>query len=64
MNRIVLNETSYFGAGCRVAIAEEIKKRGFKKALLVTDKPLIQFGVAAKIEEVLNNAGIPYEIYS
>ena len=64
MNRIVLNETSYYGAGCRVAIAEEIKKRGFKKVLLVTDKPLIQFGVAAKIEEVLNNAGIPYEIYS
>ena len=31
MNRIVLNETSYYGAGCRVAIAEEIKKRGFKK---------------------------------
>ena len=64
MNRIVLNETSYYGAGCRVAIADEIKKRGFKKVLLVTDKPLIQFGVAAKIEDVLNNAGIPYEIYS
>ena len=64
MNRIVLNETSYYGAGCRVAIADEIKKRGFKKVLLVTDKPLIQFGVAAKIEEVLKNADIPYEIYS
>ena len=64
MKRIILNETSYYGAGCRTAIADEIKKRGFKKALLVTDKPLIQFGVAAKIEEVLNNAGIPYEIYS
>ena len=59
MNRIVLNEKSYFGAGCRVAIAEEIKKSGFKKALLVTDKPLIQFRVAAKIEEGLKNAGIP-----
>ena len=45
-------------------IADEIKKRGFKKVLLVTDKPLIQFGVAAKIEEVLKNADIPYEIYS
>ena len=64
MNRIVLNETSYYGAGCRVAIADEIKKRGFRKVLLVTDKPLIQFGVAAKIEAVLNDAGIPYEIYS
>ena len=64
MNRIVLNETSYFGAGCRAAIADEIKKRGYKKVLLVTDKPLIQFGVAAKIEEVLKGADIPYEIYS
>ena len=34
MNRIILNETSYYGAGCRVAIADEIKKRGFKKVLL------------------------------
>ena len=61
MNRIILNETSYYGAGCRSAIADEILKRGFKKVLLVTDKDLIKFGVAAKIEEVLNNAGIPYD---
>ena len=52
MNRIVLNETSYYGAGCRTAIADEIIKRGFTKALLVTDKPLIQFGVAAAIKAV------------
>ncbi len=64
MNRIVLNETSYYGAGCRSVIANEIKKRGYKKVLLVTDKDLIRFGVAAKIEEVLAGAGIPYEIYS
>ena len=64
MNRIVLNETSYYGAGCRSVIADEIKKRGYKKVLLVTDKDLIRFGVAAKIEEVLADAGIPYEIYS
>ena len=64
MNRIVLNETSYYGAGCRSVIADEIKKRGYKKVLLVTDKDLIRFGVAAKIEEVLASAGIPYEIYS
>ncbi len=64
MNRIVLNETSYYGAGSRSVIADEIKKRGYKKVLLVTDKDLIKFGVAAKIEEVLSGAGIPYEIYS
>ena len=64
MYRIVLNETSYYGAGCRSAIAGEVRKRGFRKALLVTDKELIRFGVAAKIEKVLAEAGIPYEIYS
>ena len=64
MQRIVLNETSYYGAGCRSVIADEIKKRGYGKVLLVTDKDLIRFGVAAKIEQVLAQAGIPYEIYS
>ena len=64
MYRIVLNETSYFGAGCRSVIAEEVKKRGYKKAFFVTDKDLIKFGVAEKIEEVLRGADIPYEIYS
>ena len=64
MYRIVLNETSYYGAGCRSVIAEEVRKRGFRKALLVTDKDLIRFGVAEKIGRVLADAGIPYEIYS
>ncbi|MBE6181557.1 MAG: lactaldehyde reductase [Rikenellaceae bacterium] len=64
MYRIVLNETSYYGAGCRSVIADEIKKRGYKKAMLITDKDLVKFGVAAKVEEVLNGAEIPYEIFS
>lgn len=64
MYRIVLNETSYYGAGCRSVIADEVRKRSFSKALLVTDKDLIRFGVAEKIEEVLRNTGIPYEIFS
>lgn len=64
MKRIVLNETAYFGAGCRSVIADEIRKRGLHKALLVTDKDLIRFGVAAKIEEVLRGAEIPYELFS
>lgn len=49
MNRIILNETSYFGAGCRSVIAVEAARRGFKKAFFVTDKDLIKFGVAAEI---------------
>ncbi len=64
MNRIVLNETSYFGAGCRSVIAVEAKRRGYRKAFFVTDKVLIKFGVADKISQVLNQAAIPFEIYS
>ena len=63
-NRFVLNETSYFGKGAREELANEIKKRGFKKVFLVSDKALVEAGVTAKIEEVLKKAGIPYEIYS
>ncbi len=64
MYRIVLNETSYYGAGCRSVIADEIKKRGYQKVMLITDKDLVKFGVAAKVEEVLKGAAIPYEIFS
>ena len=64
MARFVLNETSYHGKGCVVEIANEIKARGFAKALVCTDPDLIKFGVAQKVTSVLDQAGIPYEIYS
>lgn len=64
MNRIILNETSYFGAGCRSVIAVEAARRGFKKAFFVTDKDLIKFGVAAEIIKVFDDNKIPYELYS
>lgn len=64
MYRMILNETSYFGAGCREAIATEAGRRGFKKAFFVTDKDLIRFHVADKVVEVFEKVGIPYEIYS
>ena len=64
MNRIILNETSYFGAGCRSVIAVEAARRGFKKAFFVTDKDLIKFGVAAEIIKVFDDKHIPYEHYS
>ena len=57
MNRIILNETSYFGAGCRSVIAVEAARRGFKKAFFVTDKDLIKFGVAAEIIKVFDEIG-------
>jgi len=63
-NRIILNETSYHGAGSRSEIATEIRRRGFKKAFFVTDKDLIKFGVAAEIEKVLKESDTPYEIFS
>ena len=64
MNRIVLNETSYFGAGCRSVIAVEDARCGFKKAFFVTDKDLIRFGVAAEVMKVFEANNIPYELYS
>ena len=63
-NRFVLNETSYHGKGAIVAIADEIKARGFKKAFVCSDPDLIKFGVTKKVTDILDNAEIPYEIYS
>ncbi|MEI7185136.1 lactaldehyde reductase [Pectobacterium carotovorum] len=62
-NRIILNETSYFGTGAIAHIADEVRRRGFRKALLVTDKDLVKFGVATKITAKLDAAGLPYDIY-
>lgn len=64
MYRMILNETSYFGAGCRDTIAVEAARRGFKKAFFVTDKDLIRFKVADKVIEVFEKNGIPYELFS
>ncbi len=63
-NRFVLNETSYHGAGAINAIPDEIKARGFKKPLVVSDPDLIKFGVSAKVTDILKNAGIAYEMFS
>ncbi|WP_035050989.1 lactaldehyde reductase [Carnobacterium pleistocenium] len=63
VNRMVLNETSYFGKGAIKEVAIEVKKRGFKKALVVTDKGLVKFEVVKKVTTVLDEAGLSYEIY-
>lgn len=63
-NRFVLNETSYHGKGAIQEIATEVKGRGFKKAFVCSDPDLLKFGVTKKVTDVLENAGIPYEIYS
>ena len=63
-NRVVLNETSYHGAGAIKDIATEAKGRGFKKAFVCSDPDLIKFGVTKKVIDVLEGAGLDYEIYS
>ena len=64
MNKFVLNETSYHGAGAINAIPEEIKGRGFKKVFVASDPDLIKFGVSKKVTDLLENAGIEYTVYS
>ena len=64
MNRFMLNETSYHGAGAISAVVTEIQNRGFKKAFVASDPDLIKFGVTAKVTDLLDQAKIPYEIYS
>ena len=64
MNKFVLNETSYHGAGAIKAIPDEIKARGFKKVFVATDPDLIKFGIASKVTDLLDAASIPYTVYS
>lgn len=63
-NRIVLNETSYHGAGAIKEIPAEVKTRGFAKAFVCSDPDLIKFGVTKKVTDVLDEVGLAYEIYS
>lgn len=64
MQRFVLNETSYHGAGAINEIAAEVKGRGFKKAFVCSDPDLIKFNVTKKVTDVLERAEIDYEMYS
>lgn len=63
-NRIVLNETSYHGAGAIQVIPEEVKKREFKKAFIASDPDLIKFNVTSKVTKLLEENEMDYEIYS
>ena len=63
-NRFVLNETSYHGKGAIEAIVTEAKARGFQKALVCSDPDLIKFGVTQKVTDLLDEAGLAYEVYS
>ncbi|MBQ8659380.1 MAG: lactaldehyde reductase [Bacilli bacterium] len=63
-NRMILNETSYFGWGSREVLIDEIKRRKFKHALVVTDETLINVGVAGKVISLLDDNEINYELFS
>ena len=63
VNRMILNETSYFGKGAINDIVPEFKKRGFKKAVVVTDKGLIEHKVATRVIDLLDAAEVDYEVY-
>lgn len=62
-NRFILNETSYHGSGAIKEIVTEVKSRGFKKGLIVTDADLVKFGVVKKVTDLLDEANLPYAIY-
>ena len=63
-NRIVLNETSYHGAGAINDIVGEVQGRGLTKAFVCSDPDLVKFGVTGKVTSVLEKAGLAYELYS
>lgn len=64
VNRFVLNETFLSRSGSHSEHSGEIKGRGFKKAFVCSDPDLIKFNVTKKVTDILENAGIDYEIYS
>ena len=64
IHRFILNEVSYFGPGARAMLPEEVRRLGLSKAFVATDKELLRFGVADKVLKVLDEASIPYEVFS
>lgn len=63
-HKMILNETSYFGPGCRKEIIAEARRRGFRKAFFITDPDLVKFGVAQQVEGVMLADQLPYERYT
>ena len=64
VNRFILNEVSYFGPGARKELPGVVSRLGFKKAMIVTDPGLLQFGVVKMVTDVMDEAGIAYNLFS
>ena len=62
--RIVLNTVSYHGAGAIKEIPAIAKEKGFKHVFVATDPDLVKFGVTTKVTALLDEAKIPYTVYS
>lgn len=62
--RMIFNQTAYFGRGAIKEIPAVAKQHGFKKAFIVTDPVLLETGTAKKVTKVLDEAGLPYEVFS
>lgn len=64
INRVVLNETSYFGRGAREKLNQELKARGYNNILVVSDSILVENKVTNMVTDYLDRAGIRYSLYS
>ena len=63
-NRVILNTVSFHGAGAIKEIPALAKNRGFKKVFICSDPDLVKFGVTKKVTDLLDEAAIPYSLYS
>ena len=63
-NRFVSNAISYHGKCAIQEIPGIVSAKGFQKAFIATDPDLLKFGVTKKVTDVLEAAGMAYEIYS
>lgn len=63
VNRMILNETSYFGKGAINEVTREINKRGFKNILVVTDKELVKIGLTKKVTQLFDQEKITYDVF-
>lgn len=64
VNRFVLNAVSYHGNGAIKEIPGIVSAKGFKKAFIASDPDLVKFGVTKKVTDLLDEAGMAYEVYS
>ena len=64
VQRMIWNQTAYFGPGAITVIPDELARRGFTKAFVVSDQVLIDTGVTTKVTALLDAAGFSYEVYS